>query len=309
MNKQKIVMCDNRPTTIREAIAELIKSKRRIGCVQPTIEFYEVLYKVLPKFTSIDEPVTKIDSAFSDTYILWLQSRGTANATVITYVRMFRAFVYFLMEKEWIDRFKVSLPRKTQTMKQIYTDDELRKLLKSPNKKCSFVEYRDWTFINYIFGTGQRLSTAMAIQNGDIDCDNGLVYLRHMKNRKQTILPLTDSLVGLLEDYKSIRKGLDTDQLFCNQHGGFLKPTSMRTSIKRYNHSRGVKKTSIHLLRHTFAVHWVRQNGDIAKLQRILCHSDLRVTQQYLDLSYEDLRVDMTKMNPLEKLRPRKLQL
>lgn len=310
MRKKKITLSKSKPETIREAFREFIGSKKRSKCSPATIEFYETIPVILGKFKSLDSPITDLTEEFTDAYCLWLTERDTAEASVVTYVRNFRVFAYWCMSEGYIEQFKIKLPKSTETFKQIYTDDELKRLMVKPKKNCSFATYRTWVFINYVLGTGQRLSTVLSIQNGDVDLENKLVYLRHMKNRKQTILPLPDFLIDVLFEYRKIRGGEISENLFCTEYGEPITTSGMKTAVKRYNRSRGVEKTSIHLFRHTFAVHWVRENGDIAKLQRILCHSDLRVTQQYLDLTCDDLRHDMSKMNPLEKIKQsRKIQL
>lgn len=53
-----------------------------------------------------------------------------------------------------------------------------------------------------------------------------------------------------------------------------------------------------HVLRHTFASHFVMNGGDILTLQRILGHSDIKVTMRYAHLSADHLQ-DAVKYNPL----------
>ena len=129
------------------------------------------------------------------------------------------------------------------------------------------------------------------------------------KNKKQTLLPLGDNLISILADYMKVRKGEDDDYLFCTDRGGKLATSSMISAIKHYNLSRGVEKTSIHLFRHTFATKWVRGNGDIVKLQHILCHEDIKTTQKYLNVTLNDLLEDYQDMNPLECMLSNKKQI
>ena len=43
------------------------------------------------------------------------------------------------------------MPKADKKIKETYTDEELKKLLKKPNlKRCEFNEYKTWVFSNYL---------------------------------------------------------------------------------------------------------------------------------------------------------------
>ena len=71
-------------------------------------------------------------------------------------------------------------------------------------------------------------------------------------------------------------------------------------SVGKYMKSRGIKKTTVHGLRHTFALGWVRNNGNMFALQKILGHSTLDMTKKYVRLFAEDIKVDFELYNPLD---------
>lgn len=292
------------PTTFAEGFAEFLEAKRLEGCRDVTLTHYQNDIYVFLLYFDENMPMADIENNTLHNFFSLLQNRGLSERTIHTYMRGLRTVLYFFMDNGWTSEFRIKLPKVTKTLKPIYTDEELKLLLRKPNlRKCTFVEYRDWAVVNYIMGTGQRLSTILNIQNGDIDLDNGMVYLRHLKNRSQVVLPLTQSLVAVLREYMKIRGGDTDDYLFCSAFGKKLTSSALISSIRRYNQNRGVEKTSIHLFRHTFAVKWVRTSGDIAKLQRMLTHADLSTTQLYLDLVYDDLKEDLDQNNPLENLK------
>ena len=104
------------------------------------------------------------------------------DTTINTNLRMVRAFLYWCMEKSYLEKYPIRLVRADDPIKEPYTTDELQKLLKEPDcKTCSFAEYRNWVIVNFLLGTGCRASTLLNLQIGDLDLSAGTVFFRHMK--------------------------------------------------------------------------------------------------------------------------------
>ncbi|HZK61796.1 MAG TPA: site-specific integrase, partial [Anaerovoracaceae bacterium] len=72
---------------------------------------------------------------------------------------------------------------------------------------CGFTEYRNWVIVNYLLSTGQRRNTVINLKIKDYDPENGMMALRIVKNRKPTILPLSQTIVEILNNYLKFRKG------------------------------------------------------------------------------------------------------
>jgi site-specific recombinase XerD len=56
------------------------------------------------------------------------------------------------------------------------------------------------------------------------------------------------------------------------------------------------------LFRHTFAKNWILAGGDQFRLMKILGHSDMSVTKEYVQMFGQDLQLDFEKFNPLDNL-------
>lgn len=159
-----------------------------------------------------------------------------------------------------------------------------------------------YVFSNYLIATGNRLSTALNVLIRDLDFENGMIQMNTTKNRKQQIIPMSKTLECILREYLNYRGGSDADYLFCTNTGEKAKSRTYQDALAKYNHGRGVLKTSAHLYRHTFAKKWILNGGDIFRLQKILGHSDLTIVREYVEMFSNDLTIDFDKFNPLETL-------
>ncbi|QNU68941.1 tyrosine-type recombinase/integrase [Ruminiclostridium herbifermentans] len=163
--------------------------------------------------------------------------------------------------------------------------------------------------MNYALATGNRVSTIINLKIGDIDFENGYITLQKTKNKRQQIVPLSSTLSNILLDYLTYRKGQASDYLFCNAFGNQLVDRSLQGSIARYNKSRGVMKTSMHLFRHTYAEKFLQAGGNVFMLQRLLGHSSLEIVKEYVSLFSEDLKQNYDQFNPLEQMTKSNIQI
>lgn len=304
MAKIKMQPLDADTVTLEECFADYMAKCRARNLSDKTLEIYEVRFSVFQKYLNGKElKPSEIDQDVIDGFILYLQKRGCNDITVQSYIRDIRAFFYYLMNNSFTPEFKIKLPKADKKIKETYTDEELKKLLKKPNlKRCEFNEYKTWVFSNYLLATGNRISTVLNLQIRDLDFDNGIIQLNKMKNRKAQIVPMASSLAVILKEYLTYRKGEPDDYVFCNSYGGQGEIRSYQEMLAKYNKARGVSKTSAHLYRHTFAKRWILNGGDIFRLQKLLGHSDLTVVKEYVNMFSSDLSKDYSDYNPLDTL-------
>ncbi len=293
--------------SIQEAFDLFIRKCKIKNLTDLSISSYEKKMVHFYEFIDKSEPITAVTKDTVDDYILWLRENTEANdITINSYLRSVRAFLYFCMEDRYIPTFKIQLIKAEKKIKETYTDDELVRLLEKPDvDNCSFSCYKTWVFENYLLGTGNRISTALDLHIGDINFQSGVIILRKTKNRKQQIIPLSATLAEILQGYLQIRGGEADDYVFCNEYGEQASCRTYQQLVRRYNRKRGVEKTSCHTFRHTFAKNWILNSGDMFRLQKILGHSDLTVTKEYVNMFGQDLQMDFEKFNPLDNLKSR----
>lgn len=234
--------------------------------------------------------------------------REVSEKTVETYFRDYRAFMYYAMENGLIVPFSITVNEVEADVKDVYTDAEIKKLLRKPNTE-DFEPIRNWVIVNYFLDTGNRLQTVINLKVKDIDFDDGFININTQKSGKTARIGLTKKLSKILkeyiEDYRCDKNGepLWDKYLFCTKYGEKFTDGMFKTTIKNYNLSRGVSKTSIHLFRHTFAKLWITSGGDLISLQKTLGHSSLRMVQHYSNLYATDVREKMEKHSALNQQR------
>jgi integrase/recombinase XerD len=289
--KMKMFNSVNDVVTVHDGFIKFMLYVSTKNLSERTKAYYQLEYQRfvawLPnKFYNVQEPIEDnlpINMITIETvqfYTNYLQTATKANdVTIATYMRAIRAFLYYNMRQGYVSNFYITIPKAEKKIKPTYTEAELKVLLKKPNlKKCTFMEYQIWVMENYLLATGNRLSTVINLQIKDLDFDNQLISMTTTKNRKQQIVPMSDSLKPILLEYLTIRKKngcKDSDYVFCSINGQKIAVRSIEDDVRRYNHSRGVYKTSIHSVE---GRKHLRSNSNTAKTIKVLviakeCHS------------------------------------
>jgi len=288
--------------TTQEAFENFIRCKRIKNLAPQSITTYECDFKYFSEYYPPSGLCLDITKETVYGFIEYVREKKNANdVTVYSYMTHIRAILYYFMEEGYTPKFAIEMPKKEKTIKPTYTDRELEKLLAKPNlKKCSFAEYRNWVMINYLLATGNRLNTMINIRIKDIDFDNNLIYMLKTKNKRQQIIPLSQHLKPILQEYLGYRKGNNEDYLFCSIHGLQLSRSGVEGIISKYNRKRDVSSTSIHMYRHTFAKKWILNGGDPFTLKDILGHSTMEMVNQYVNIYGKDLEKVFNAYNPLD---------
>ena len=127
-----------------------------------------------------------------------------------------------------------------------------------------------------------RLSSALNIQVSDIQRKEHSIYVQYTKNNKAQVFFVNDDMLSILSKYIIQFELSDNDFLFCTAEKKQLAKRTMQDNVATYNRKLGVEKTSIHLMRHTFAKNYYIKTKDIYSLSKILGHSTIGTTEKYL---------------------------
>ena len=102
--------------------------------------------------------------------------------------------------------------------------------------------------------------------------------------------------------YITTWKPSGTNLVFTGMDGEGLTYTALAHLIKRLGEKNGVPRLRAHLLRHTFAVSYLTNGGDLMTLRLLLGHTTISTTQLYLHLAGKHLEVSHSKFSPVDRL-------
>lgn len=157
---------------------------------------------------------------------------------------------------------------------------------------------RDRALLEFLYGTGARVSEAVALDVDDVDREDRTVILDG-KGGKQRLVPVGSYACRALDDYLvRLRPGLarkarsgTAGALFLNARGGRLTRQGAWGVLGAVAERAGLAgRVSPHTLRHSFATHLLDGGADIRTVQELLGHSSATTTQIYTRVTVDRLR-------------------
>lgn len=143
---------------------------------------------------------------------------------------------------------------------------------------------RDRMFILFLWMSGVRVSEAITLIKRDVDLVNDVINLKWLKSRKYNFrnIPIHSQLKELLRFYIAGLKA--EDRLF-----PFTRQRAEQITKKWLG-------CSPHKLRHSFAVHYLRNKGELFDLHLLLGHSKIQTTLEYTKIVPKDLSKELNKI-------------
>ncbi|MGI8482658.1 MAG: tyrosine-type recombinase/integrase, partial [Thermomicrobiales bacterium] len=158
----------------------------------------------------------------------------------------------------------------------------------------SLMATRNRALVGLMLDTGLRRAEVANVTLQCLDLADCLLTVTG-KGDKQRRVPFSSGVRALLELWLDVR-GSEPGRLF------WLAPQSIKTIFRRIKDELGLEIFHPHQLRHQAATMMVRNNADVASVQRILGHSDISTTLKYRAMSDEDRRAKHAAASPYDSL-------
>lgn len=280
--------------TMQQAVDSFIMEQRLKGNTEKTIRVYSGFLSQFNTWLSQKGITNASDLTLKHVqhYQLHLDSRRCENKrekltrrTIRTYMRHIRIFLTYCYAEGFIIEpihAKLKLPKAEKPVIEILTDDEISTLLFIFGD--STLAHRNRAIIYLMLDCGLRVSEVAGVSQKDINFDNS--YIKVMgKGRKGRIVPIGQKVCKALEKYIHHRT-TGGNKLFLSIRETPLTASGITQLMNRLKTQTGIPRLHAHLLRHTFATNFLIHNlGDVYALSRILGHSDLKTTENYVQLA------------------------
>jgi len=222
----------------------------------------------------------------------------SAASTARTVVAV-RGFHKFLLRERLVKvdaSAAVKPPRPPSRLPKALPLSDVEAILAVAGEAGTTLAKRDRALLEFLYGTGARISEAVGLDIDDFDADEGSVLLRG-KGSKQRIVPVGSVAVTAVQDYLAVGRPelvsakTPSAAMFLNARGGRLSRQSAWTVLSKAAERADVRGSiSPHTLRHSFATHLLDGGADVRVVQELLGHASVTTTQVYTLVTVEKLR-------------------
>jgi len=220
-------------------------------------------------------------------YLFYQAQERKLSASSLNQITSGLRFFYKTVLRRSVDFLCHVLPRANKTVRrpQVFSTEEMERLL---TVGCPHPKHR--AFLMTVYGAGLRLDEACHLKAEQINRARMQIRVVQGKGRKDRYTLLSPKLLEELERYWQ-----------CFRPAHWLFPASgdpqapmdprvgqkiFYTAVQRAGVPR---KGGIHSLRHSFATHLLEAGVEITVVQRLLGHSSLSTTSNYLHVRQERL--------------------
>jgi site-specific recombinase XerD len=270
-----------------------------------TLKNYFTTQRYLKRFVNDefgvkDIPLGMFDRRFLDCFSAWMTENTESNNNgKAKHFERLKRFVtlqrdYGVLIETPFRGFKL----KVEPKKRVYLEEKEVELL----RELTFTEENEKIEISrdvflFMCNTGLSYSDVFGLKEEDIEQrPKGKVI---SSSRKKTgvdyLVPLTEEALGILDKYTEHEKVIETGRLlpvYCNQ--------IFNRHLKTIQEMAGITKTlTSHVARHSFATIALTADVPLVTIQRVLGHSDMRMTQHYSRLVDKKLLKDMKSFKKL----------
>lgn len=293
--------------TVGEAMKQFLDRKRENDCTKSTLRTYREIVGLL---SSEVGDQTLLERISADQVRGFVRESELAKATQHKRYGHLRTFFRWCESKSLLRSTplsEVEAPRKPNNLPKAITKEELKVLCDKIRSDYRRLREKNWIregqnvwripLFWFAFYTGMRGSELARLRWSHIDFENGLIYIREQKNRKEQTIPLNSEAEGVLED---IGRGDPDDYVF--QSPGFedkdRNPKWFRENVsdafRQARKDAGLRdEISFHSLRHGFCTMLAEAGKSAVVIKEAARHADISTSMRYVHMANEQLKAEV----------------
>ncbi|MEB3773583.1 MAG: tyrosine-type recombinase/integrase [Desulfurococcales archaeon] len=267
--------------SVGEAVEIFIEMLAAGGASDSTVKSYRA---ALNNFASYIGPDTPLEDVAEEDYIGWMStlrkrsgrgSRGVRQNTLHYYTLFVKRFL------EWagVARDLPVIPRKRHIMPDTLSWSEVERLIQSSRDMV------DALAVALMAESGLRAGELLNLRVRDLDPERGEIRVRG-KYGKERIVFMGPVSRALVRAYLESMNPSPRERIIPLTYQALYK--RLKALARRAGIDPG--RVRPHVLRHTFATEAVRRGMSLPVLQKLLGHTDIKVTEVYLHMTMEDAR-------------------
>ena len=215
-----------------------------------------------------------------------------------------------------IVRGKLERPRFSDNTPPPYTKEELAAMIRFSETTMPWrarngkkvrsrrsTGLRDAAIILVLMDTGLRASELCALTVANYDQKRGRLHVLDGKGGKARYVVLGSRSQRAVWRYLARRDGVrPTDALFTSKLSRPIERNNLRHMLIAVGRSAGVEKVTVHRFRHTFAIQFLRNGGNLFVLKELLGHESLDMVMRYARVAEQDIDASV-KHSPVDNWR------
>ena len=278
----------------RQAWLTMLARERRLS--PETVEAYERDSRQFLQFLTghIGEPpgladIASLRPADLRGFLSQRRSGGAGARTLGRGLAGVRSLLRFLERRGLINAAGAAAlraPRQPKSLPKPLTAKDARRVVSAGEQLAEepWIAARNAAVLTLLYGSGLRISEALAITGGELTGSGDAVLRVTGKGGKTRLAPVLPVGLAAVAEYRRLcpfhldPKGL----LFRGARGGPLNPAIIQREMKKMRSALNLPDTATpHALRHSFATHLLGRGGDLRMIQELLGHASLSTTQVY----------------------------
>jgi integrase len=155
--------------------------------------------------------------------------------------------------------------------------------------------------VQFALHTGMRMGEILSLTWNGVDFSRKTATIFFSKNGERRTIPLNQTVWSLLKEKSKVRP-LMSNLVFCGKVQTPIDGHNLRRAFRRALKNAKIEDFHFHDLRHTFATRLIQSGVDIYKVQKLLGHKTLMMTQRYAHHYPESLRAGVEILDRLREI-------